>query len=365
MLVVARSVQRPMLLDVSGRVDLAVRCAVAAADRATDRDADLEVKVRQVAPARIADRAEHLAAPHRLAGLDLDLLEVRVQRLDRSVAGAVHDADDVPPADAAVLREHHDPVGDRVHRIAPVAVPASDTVPVRPEVPVLAEPLRVVIPGTIRRADREIEPVGVALRYRRRRLAAARGDQDRDRHPPHLADNAGAGRVIPGPHPLVLSEARAARRVEGRHGAARPPFDSDPSGPRSGRTGVAYDRRVSAVDRNTLLAWRRASRWLLAGPLVIAIAAAGTAIADRPEPTVALARSAQSGRLEIELRILHAEVDLLKRELDRIDVIDRQPYYDGRPMRIEDIEPVVGSAERLEAFGQRTRGVHWSEFPEL
>lgn len=51
-----------------------------------------------------------------------------------------------------------------------------------------------------------------------------------------------------------------------------------------------------------------------------------------------LTRAAEVARLEVELRILQAEIELIDREIDRIDVIDRRPYYDGRPMRIEDIE---------------------------
>jgi hypothetical protein len=114
---------------------------------------------------------------------------------------------------------------------------------------------------------------------------------------------------------------------------------------------------VPAVDRSTLRASHRASPVLLACPLIIALVAGVWAVVDRPEPTKALPRAAESARLSVELRLLDAELELLKREIDRLEIRDRQPYYDGRPMRIEDIATVAGISDRMSGQAARLRHI--------
>ena len=97
-----------------------------------------------------------LAAPHGRAGARVELIEMRVQRLD---ATRVNDTHHVAPVAADIACLDDDARGDRVDRIAKIRVAAAVAVPVVAEVLVVAERLRVVIADGIGRTDGEVEAV--------------------------------------------------------------------------------------------------------------------------------------------------------------------------------------------------------------
>ncbi len=151
-----------MLLDELGRIDPAARVlSIARADERRDEFTHFEMQMRPIAPVRVADRPDLLAAVHVLSRRDEDGLEVRIIGLHIFACaillqGVEHD-DDVAPAGSDLAGKKHAPIGDGEDRIAQVAVFAADAIQVVAEMAILRERLRIVGEGAVLAADGKIE----------------------------------------------------------------------------------------------------------------------------------------------------------------------------------------------------------------
>ena len=120
-----------------------------------------------------------------------------------------HD-DDVAPAGPAFSREEHAAIGDRVNRIAQIAVLAADAVEIVAEMAILGKRLRVVGERAVLASDREIEP----------RRGGQRGQKERRRKLKGRIDPARAGAV---PARDERRGPRPGRAETGRRAAASSP----------------------------------------------------------------------------------------------------------------------------------------------